>query len=76
MRAEVKKGLSDVVENMKSVSNTELYSDADLKMPENPEALLKELYKYVAGGRSYCHVKNMGKGLVMISDAKARDPWQ
>lgn len=50
-----------------------LYSEAELKMPEDPEALVKELCRYAVGGRYYREVKGMGKGMACVTNGRPND---
>ena len=50
-----------------------LYSEAELKMPEDPEALVKELCRYAVGGQYYREVRGMGKGMACVTNGKPND---
>lgn len=50
-----------------------LYSEAELKMPEDPDALVKELFRYAAGGQYYREVRGMGKGMACVTNGKPND---
>ena len=49
------------------------YSEAELKMPEDPEALVKELCRYAVGGQYYRKVKGMGKGMACVTSGNPND---
>ena len=66
------KELSDIVKKdvMKSVglmTNAIASAKADNEMPEDPEKLLNELYRYVAGGQSYWYIDDLGNGLLAVT---------
>lgn len=70
LKVKVKK---DVVESIKEMSNAMVkYTSGE--MPDDAEELLKDLYKYAVGGKSFRHITDLGKGLVNVSDGIGDGP--
>lgn len=72
-RAEAKKSMRREVESIKEMSNAMVkYTSGE--MPDDAEELLKDLYKYAVGGKSFRHITDLGKGLVNVSDGIGDGP--
>ena len=70
LKVKVKK---DVVESIKEITNAMVkYTSGE--MPDDAEELLKDLYKYAVGGKSFRHITDLGKGLVNVSDGIGDGP--
>ena len=67
-RAAAEKQMQELIKAAKGQSDDMLNDIPDTPMPDDTEALLKELYRYAVGGKAYKHIVNMGKGLLNVSN--------
>lgn len=66
-RTEIKKNLAKDVQVINQMTDAIASGTSDNEMPENPATLLKDLYRYVAGGQSYWYIDDLGNGLLAVT---------
>ena len=66
-RAKIKKNMAKEVQGIYNMVDAIASGTSDNEMPENPAELLKDLYRYVAGGQSYWYIEDLGNGLLAVT---------